>query len=82
MPNYLQFFLESERLQLVPISLKYAEDLCKEFTAEITMHMWPSAPKTQEEINQHIAEQQNKMQTADELALAIVHKLENCTFGA
>lgn len=79
MPNYLHLTLQSERLQLIPVSLKYAEDLCKEFTAEITEHMWPSAPKTQEEINQHISEQQIKMQAGSEIALAIINK-ENQNF--
>ncbi len=79
MPNYLHLALKSERLQLIPISLKYAEDLCKEFTAEITEHMWPSAPKTQEEINQHISEQQIKMQEGTEIALVILNE-ENRDF--
>lgn len=79
MPNYLHLALKSERLQLIPISLNYAEELCKEFTAEITEHMWPSAPKTQEEINQHISEQQIKMQEGTEIALVILNE-ENQAF--
>lgn len=79
MPNYLHLVLKSERLQLIPISLNYAEELCKEFTAEITEHMWPSAPKTQEEINQHISEQQIKMQEGTEIALVILNE-ENQDF--
>lgn len=79
MPNYQHLTLKSERLQLIPVSLKYSEDLCKEFTAEITEHMWPSAPKTQKEINQHISEQQIKMQAGTEIALVIINK-ENQDF--
>ena len=81
MSNYLHLILESERLQLIPVSLKYANDLRKEFTAETTEHMWPNAPKTQEEINQHIAEQQNKMQMGVEIALVIVNKANQNFLG-
>ncbi|WP_230305160.1 GNAT family N-acetyltransferase, partial [Legionella pneumophila] len=41
--------------------------------------MWPSAPKTQEEINQHISEQQIKMQEGTEIALVILNE-ENQAF--
>ncbi len=79
MPNYLHLIIKSERLQLISVSLKYAEVICKEFTAKITEHMWPSAPKTQEEINQHISEKQLNMQEGTEIALAILNK-ENQDF--
>ncbi|HRD71299.1 MAG TPA: GNAT family N-acetyltransferase [Legionella sp.] len=81
MPNYLLLTLKSERLLLLPVSLKYSEDLCKEFTAEITEHMWPSAPKTQEEINQHISEKQIKMQAGTEIAFVIVNNADQSFLG-
>lgn len=81
MPNYLHLTLQSERLQLIPVSLKYAEDLCKEFDSEITEYLWPSAPKTQEEISKHITEQQSKMQAGKEIALVIVNKANQDFLG-
>ncbi|MDP1603846.1 MAG: GNAT family N-acetyltransferase [Legionella sp.] len=74
MLDYLQLTLESKRVKLIPISRKYAKDICREFTAEVTQYMWPSAPKTQTEINQHILDQRLKMQNEEEIALIIAEK--------
>ena len=54
MKDYTKLILQSNRLKLVPVCMQYAEALCVNFTVEITRYMWPSAPKTQDEINQHI----------------------------
>jgi len=74
MSNYLDLSLESNRLKLIPASLNYAEEMCKEFTSEITKYMWPSAPKSQRDIKNHILFQQKKMEQGEELFLVIKKK--------
>ena len=74
MTDYLQLKIISDRLKLIPISLSYAHDICEHFTAEITRYMWPSAPKTQEEINTHIFIKQREMKNGEEISLLIVKK--------
>ncbi|WP_395947380.1 GNAT family N-acetyltransferase [Caedibacter taeniospiralis] len=66
--------LTGEKLLLETLSMEYAEDICKNFTAKITRWMWPSTPKTQAEINQHILEQQQAMSKGEELALLVLKK--------
>lgn len=66
--------LTGEKLLCQTLSMKYAEDICKNFTAKITKWMWPSAPKTQTQINQHILEQQQAMSKGEELALLVLKK--------
>ncbi len=60
MADFTQLNLTSNRVEYIPINMEYAEDMCINFTTEITRYMWPSAPKTQEEINQHILLKQSK----------------------
>jgi len=74
MKDYLQLEITSDRLKLTPISLSYANDICSHFTAEITRYMWPSAPKTQEEINQHIFIKRREMENGEEISLLIIGK--------
>lgn len=74
MADYTHLKLISARIQLVPINMKYAQDLCAHFTAEITKFMWPSAPKTQAEINQHIVLQQSEMKSGREVSMMIIDK--------
>jgi RimJ/RimL family protein N-acetyltransferase len=81
MPNYLAISLDSERLHLFPISKKYAQSMCKEFTPEITEYMWPSSPKTLDEIEQHISTQREKMKNGVEVALAMVEKSNDDFIG-
>jgi RimJ/RimL family protein N-acetyltransferase len=72
MNDYLQLEIMSDRLKLIPISLSYAHELSVHFTPEITRYMWPSAPKTQEEINQHIFIKQREMKNGEEISLLII----------
>lgn len=81
MTDYTSLNLISERIHLVPIHMKYAQDICKHFTAEITQFMWPSAPKTQAEINQHIISQQLEMKNGREISMIIIDKSIEEFFG-
>ncbi len=69
-----QIQLEGEKLLCKTVCMEYAEDICKNFTAKVTKWMWPSAPKTQAQINQHILEQQEAMSKGEELALLVLKK--------
>lgn len=66
--------LTGKRLLCKTLCMEYAEDIYKHFTAKITKYMWPNAPKTQAEIDQHILEQQQAMSKREELALLVLKK--------
>lgn len=66
--------ISSNRIELIPIDMKYAGDCCQNFTKEVTRYMWPSAPKTQEEINQHILLKQSQMREGKEISSFILKK--------
>lgn len=68
-----QLNLISDRVRLIPINLEYAHDIQTHFTAEITRYMWPSAPKTQEQIHQHILTKKSEMKNGEEIALLVIH---------
>lgn len=81
MPNFTDLILISPRITLTPVTPKYAKDICTHFTPEVTRYMWPSAPKSQEEINQHISHKQIQMQKGEEIALVIAAKDTNEFLG-
>ena len=72
MTNFSNLILISDRLKLVPISMAYAHDICKHFTAEITRFMWPSAPKSLDEIKQHVEIRRNQMINGEDISLMIL----------
>lgn len=72
--DFSQLHLDAPRIKLVAISERHAKDICQHFTAEITRYMWPSAPKTQTEIDGHIIGKHVAMREGKEIALAIIHK--------
>lgn len=74
MTDYTNLILISERVKLIPICMEYAHDMCQHFTPEVTRYMWPSAPKTQDEVNQYIKSQQQQMKLGEEVAMLIVFK--------
>ncbi|MBA2649461.1 MAG: GNAT family N-acetyltransferase [Legionella sp.] len=74
MVDFTLLNLIADRIKLIPINMEYAKDICSNFTAEITQYMWPSAPKTQEEINQHILIKQNQMKQGEEISLLIIRR--------
>jgi RimJ/RimL family protein N-acetyltransferase len=79
--DFSNLILISERLKLIPISLEYAHDICKHFTAEITRYMWPSAPKSIDEIKQHIETRITKMMNGEDISLMIISKESDEFFG-
>lgn len=62
MQDLTRFCLDSDRLRLQSISLDYAQDICTEFTAEITEFMFPQPINTVRDAERFIndAEQRSK----------------------
>ncbi|UBF27832.1 GNAT family N-acetyltransferase [Kovacikia minuta CCNUW1] len=71
--------LESLRLILVPISLKYADIIFQEFTPEITRFMHPKPPEAIGETMRFIRDAIQRMKAGTELTLVILKK-ENWEF--
>lgn len=79
--DYTQLTLTANRIRLIPARIEYAGDICSHFTADITRYMWPSAPKTRDEINRHILLKQSEMKAGEEIFLLIVDRNSGEFFG-
>ncbi|MFC7781197.1 GNAT family N-acetyltransferase [Legionella taurinensis] len=72
--DFSQLRLDTPRMKLVPISEEHTGAVCEHFTAEITRYMWPSAPKTRQEIADHVLLKQLAMRKGEEIALILIRK--------
>ncbi|MDJ0725916.1 MAG: GNAT family N-acetyltransferase [Prochloraceae cyanobacterium] len=75
--------IESDRLILLPISLKYQEVIFQEFTDEITRLMYPNTPKNIQETEDFIKKSIRQRNNQTDLVLTIFKKdnqefLGNC----
>ena len=52
--NLIDERLETERLLLLPISMKYCDDIFREFTKEVTVYMYPRAAEDVSETEEFI----------------------------
>jgi len=66
--------IESERLLLVPISLKFKKEIFKEFTEEITVLMNPPSPKNISEVEDFIKKSEKGLKRGDNFQLVILKK--------
>jgi [ribosomal protein S5]-alanine N-acetyltransferase len=66
--------IESDRLKIIPTSEKYAEEIFKEFTEEITTFMHPAPPKAIEETFEFIKTSIEKIKKGEELPVVILNK--------
>ncbi|VAW98709.1 hypothetical protein MNBD_GAMMA19-1505 [hydrothermal vent metagenome] len=64
--------LNSRRLMLAPVSRAFAEDIFKEFTADITRYMRPKPARHIDEICRFIDVSVEKMNAGDQLVMAIL----------
>ena len=64
--------IESTRLKLVPVSRKFARDIFREFTADITRYMVPRPVDHIDEIYAFIDTSKEKMVAGDQLVMAIL----------
>ncbi|OGH04032.1 MAG: hypothetical protein A2W22_00185 [Candidatus Levybacteria bacterium RBG_16_35_11] len=72
--NLLNVLIETERLKLIPTSEKFAEDIFREFTEEITTFMYPKFPKKIDETLSFIKLSREKMEKGEQLQVAIFHR--------
>jgi RimJ/RimL family protein N-acetyltransferase len=72
--DLLKVIIETGRLKLVPTSLKYASEIFKEFTMEITTYMNPKSPKKISETEAFINGAIQKMEKGEELQVVILDK--------
>ena len=66
--------ITTERLRLIPISEKYAQDIFQEFTEEVTTYMFPRSPKRIEDTLEFIRPAMMKMARGEELQVVILLK--------
>ena len=71
MANYLDIRLKSERLILRPLQLNDVNDILVNFTGEITCYMYPSAPKSQQDIRNYVILSRSQMFKQTDLIMAI-----------
>ncbi len=79
--NLLSVIIESERLKLVPTSDKYAQDIFKEFSDELTVLMYPKPAKKIEETLSFINISRRAMEKGEQLQVVILNKLTNEFIG-
>lgn len=65
--------IQSKNLLLLPISLNYQEDIFREFTPEITVHMFPTPAKKIDETIEFIESSIKNNQAGKELVIVIIH---------
>jgi [ribosomal protein S5]-alanine N-acetyltransferase len=73
--------IESERLRIIPTSEKYAEDIFREFTDEITALMHPKTPEKIEDTLDFIKTSKEKMKKGEDLPVVILDKVTNEFLG-
>jgi len=66
--------IESERVVLKPASQKYAADMFREFTPDITRYMFPRSPTAISETEQFIADSSTQMINGTDLVMVILSK--------
>ena len=92
MMNTFQFFdpsfqelsstnISGERIRLVALSEKFAQDVFQEFTSEVTRYMFPKPPDKLEETLEFIHNCQCGMSAGNDLVLAILLKQTNEFLG-
>ena len=69
--NFETVIIRGERITLSPVSLKFREDIFREFTKEITRFMFPASPTEISEIDSFIELSKEGMGNKTDLVLAI-----------
>lgn len=64
--------LVGSKLMCKSLEMTFAHDICETFTPTVTRWMWPSAPKTLEQITEHIRTKQAAMSRGEELAMVVL----------
>ncbi|MEA5550047.1 GNAT family N-acetyltransferase [Anabaena cylindrica UHCC 0172] len=72
--EYLHLAISTNRLLLQPISLKYKEDIFREFTTEITTYLYAVPPRKIEDTEFFINESLLEMHKGENLIIVILKK--------
>jgi len=72
--NLLDVEIITQRLKEVPISMKYKEEIFKEFTKTVTKYMYPKAPDNIEDTEGFINHSLKWLKEGTNLQLIILHK--------
>ncbi|MEB3179344.1 MAG: GNAT family N-acetyltransferase [Nostocaceae cyanobacterium] len=70
----LKLEIVTNRLLLIPIPLKYKEEIFQEFTAEITTYTYPRTPQKISETEAFINQSISEMEKGDNLVIVILKK--------
>lgn len=73
-PGLLNERIESDRLLLVPISMKYKEEIFKEFSDEIVVYMYPAPAKNISETEEFIKSSLKGLGAGSNLQIVILDK--------
>lgn len=73
--------IESERLLLLPIDMKYKDEIFKEFTSEITTYMYPAPAKDISETEEFIEDSLRGLTEGNNFQLVILAKDSQEFFG-
>ncbi|MFM2064426.1 MAG: hypothetical protein RLZZ507_4097 [Cyanobacteriota bacterium] len=72
--EYLHLAIFTNRLLIQPISLKYKEDIFREFTAEITTYLYAAPPREIADTEFFIKQSLLEMETGENLIVVILEK--------
>ena len=79
--DFTDFSLETERLLLVPLSMKYKHNVFREFNSSITQYMYPKPPEKIEETEEYIGISEKGIKSGDDIRLVIIKKDNNEFLG-
>jgi len=79
--DFTNFSLETERLLLVPLSMKFKHDVFREFNTSIAQFMFPKPPDKIEETEEFIRVSEEGIKAGEDLQLVITKKDNNEFLG-
>lgn len=79
--DFTNFTLETDRLILVSLSMKYKHDVFREFNSSISQYMFPKPPEKIEETEEFIGTSEKGIKSGDDLQLVITKKDNNEFLG-
>lgn len=72
--NLLNIKIQTDRLSLLPIEMKYVPDIFREFTSEITTYMSPTPPANISETEDFITSSAEGLKSGNNLQLVILDR--------
>lgn len=79
--DFTNFSLETERLLLVPLSMKFKLDVFREFNVSIAQYMYPKPPDKIEETEEFIRVSEEGIKAGEDLQFVITRKDNNEFLG-